>query len=92
MTCPICLDSIEQNFIANNELICNHKFHKLCIQKWLKINKICPICRVSSIEKYTELGRYCDKKYLERDKKKYNKKSPYCNFNGTYYTLYLLNN
>ena len=27
------------------ELMCYHKFHKKCIEKWFKISKTCPLCR-----------------------------------------------
>ncbi len=43
-SCSICL----QNFNDNETLKllnCNHKFHKNCIDEWIKINKNCPICR-----------------------------------------------
>ena len=43
--CTICL----QNFMDGENLItlpqCEHFFHKDCIEKWLKGNLICPICR-----------------------------------------------
>ena len=44
-SCTICL----QNFINGENLItlpqCQHVFHEDCINKWLKGNIICPICR-----------------------------------------------
>ena len=44
-SCTICL----QKFINGETLItlpqCQHSFHENCIQKWLKGNLICPICR-----------------------------------------------
>ena len=42
--CPICFDSInndEEKYLTP----CNHKFHKKCIEDWIKINNTCPICR-----------------------------------------------
>jgi hypothetical protein len=40
--CTICLDKINEN---NVKLICNHNFHKKCLDKWLSINNSCPLCR-----------------------------------------------
>ena len=41
--CSICLEDIHKN--EEKILMCNHKFHKKCINKWTKINNICPLCR-----------------------------------------------
>ena len=41
--CSICLEDIHKN--EEKVLMCNHKFHKKCINKWTKINNICPLCR-----------------------------------------------
>ena len=41
--CPICYQIYDNN--SNITTICNHSFHKVCIDEWLdKINN-CPICR-----------------------------------------------
>ncbi len=42
--CCICLDNlyIKGNSIA--VLDCNHEFHKKCLEKWLEIKQICPLC------------------------------------------------
>lgn len=41
--CPICLDTQEsQNFTF---LICSHRFHALCIGKWIAIKQRCPLCK-----------------------------------------------
>ena len=45
-TCPICLD----NYIKNDELyklMCNHYYHKKCIDNWLSNNPSCPLCRIN---------------------------------------------
>jgi hypothetical protein len=43
--CAICLSDFE----AGEELMtlpCLHQFHKECVTSWLKLNKVCPVCRV----------------------------------------------
>ncbi len=48
ITCSICIDDID---ITDNENIkilnCSNKhiFHIVCINNWLKVNNICPLCR-----------------------------------------------
>ena len=37
-----CLDTKQEQGV---KLSCNHTFHKDCIEKWININPICPICR-----------------------------------------------
>jgi len=44
--CSICLEDYSIGDILN-ELICNHFYHKNCINKWIKSNNNCPICRSS---------------------------------------------
>ncbi|KAF7635733.1 RING-type domain-containing protein, partial [Meloidogyne graminicola] len=43
--CSICLDEFKLNERAQQLIQCNHIFHKKCIQKWLKKNSTCPLCR-----------------------------------------------
>ncbi|XP_019868444.1 uncharacterized protein LOC109597238 [Aethina tumida] len=45
--CTICLDDYSAKTCYT--LPCMHKFHKKCIQKWLKNNSCCPICRVHTV-------------------------------------------
>ena len=40
--CSICTFEIKDKAI---QLKCKHLFHKECVVEWLKINKICPVCR-----------------------------------------------
>jgi len=42
--CSICLDDEAEN-IEWVKLICNHKYHKICITKWFETNSNCPLCR-----------------------------------------------
>ncbi|CAN6327992.1 unnamed protein product [Urochloa humidicola] len=42
--CAICLEDLE----ARNKfrrMPCHHSFHQLCIFKWLRINRLCPVCQ-----------------------------------------------
>jgi len=50
--CTICLKQIKTNkskTILKNKYIttcqCNYYYHWKCISKWIKIKKICPICK-----------------------------------------------
>lgn len=43
-TCCICLTQYE-NKERLRLLDCDHHFHQECCDKWLKINKTCPLCR-----------------------------------------------
>ena len=56
MECPICL---EDNNTKQKQLpICKHIFHESCLNEWLNINPICPLCRTNTIQKFI-----CKKKY-----------------------------
>ncbi|CAN0854972.1 E3 ubiquitin protein ligase RIE1 [Linum grandiflorum] len=47
--CCICLMQMESDL---EMLPCQHKFHKVCIERWLmrKRRKTCPLCRFSMVE------------------------------------------
>ena len=45
-SCAICLSNFERGENVRT-LPCFHSFHRLCIDKWLLKNRICPVCRVS---------------------------------------------
>tara|TARA_B100000963_G_C22582099_1_gene651320 strand:+ start:627 stop:1067 length:441 start_codon:yes stop_codon:yes gene_type:complete len=47
-SCPICLEKFKDNEFKR-ELKCNHVFHKKCIDKWIKHQNTCPICRKKCI-------------------------------------------
>ncbi|CAG9325237.1 unnamed protein product [Blepharisma stoltei] len=42
--CAICLDEFLENSLVR-KLYCNHIFHDHCIKRWLKMSKICYICK-----------------------------------------------
>ncbi|CAL0323125.1 unnamed protein product [Lupinus luteus] len=48
--CCICLAKYENNDELR-ELSCSHLFHKECVDKWLKINASCPLCKSEVGEK-----------------------------------------
>ena len=43
--CLICMDNYKVGEFVRNLSNCNHCYHKKCIDKWLKKNGSCPICR-----------------------------------------------
>ncbi|KAK7595088.1 hypothetical protein V9T40_001521 [Parthenolecanium corni] len=43
-TCVVCMCDFEDQQILR-DLPCSHMFHAKCVDKWLKTNRTCPICR-----------------------------------------------
>lgn len=58
-TCPICLDEMAVGTTVC-KLSCNHCFHPCCAQKWLGINKSCPICKLNITERRESPGKTTD--------------------------------
>lgn len=44
--CSICLEDVQSGALMR-VLPCTHKFHKTCIDSWLKQRATCPICQKS---------------------------------------------
>lgn len=44
-TCSICLEELETGPVCR--LSCTHRFHKICMQRWLEMgpNPTCPLCK-----------------------------------------------
>ena len=42
--CTICLVQMEPNDLVK-ELMCSHCFHKDCLDTWLNVSTVCPMCR-----------------------------------------------
>ena len=40
----ICIDDFEEG-VEVKTILCFHKFHSECINKWLKENSTCPVCK-----------------------------------------------
>jgi hypothetical protein len=45
--CPICLENILSALYVRKINKCRHEYCGPCIEKWLKENKTCPICKVN---------------------------------------------
>ncbi|KAK4343460.1 hypothetical protein RND71_036554 [Anisodus tanguticus] len=52
--CCICLAKYEDNNELR-ELPCSHFFHTQCVDKWLKINASCPLCKSEIAVKNTDV-------------------------------------
>ena len=44
--CPICLDHFGSGDMLRL-MPCKHKYHKGCLDRWLKIKATCPICNLN---------------------------------------------
>lgn len=42
--CVVCMCDFESRQLLR-VLPCSHEFHTKCVDKWLKANRTCPICR-----------------------------------------------
>lgn len=44
VTCSICME----DFKMGDEILittCDHRFHRFCLRRWLRLKKTCPYCR-----------------------------------------------
>ena len=53
--CCICLSAYEDGSELR-ELPCRHHFHCGCIDKWLYINAICPLCKFNILKSQNQSG------------------------------------
>ncbi|OLS18463.1 MAG: hypothetical protein HeimC3_49330 [Candidatus Heimdallarchaeota archaeon LC_3] len=45
--CSICKLPIQNNNMISNCKECSHSFHQNHYDQWIRLNKVCPVCRVS---------------------------------------------
>lgn len=53
--CCICLSSYEEG-VELRELPCGHHFHCTCVDRWLRMNSTCPLCKYN-VSKDNNAGR-----------------------------------
>ncbi|KAK6142846.1 hypothetical protein DH2020_023194 [Rehmannia glutinosa] len=53
--CCICLSAYDDG-AELRELPCGHHFHSACIDKWLYINAICPLCKFNILKNGNQSG------------------------------------
>lgn len=56
--CVVCLLDFESRQLLR-VLRCSHEFHAKCIDKWLKTNRTCPVCRADAA--HTEASSSAEK-------------------------------
>ena len=45
--CAICFDDLGTENLVKCSQMCQKKYHKICIEKWLERSKTCPMCRAN---------------------------------------------
>uniref|UniRef100_A0A2C9VT30 RING-type E3 ubiquitin transferase n=1 Tax=Manihot esculenta TaxID=3983 RepID=A0A2C9VT30_MANES len=55
INCCICLSAYEDG-TELRDLPCHHHFHRACIDKWLYINAICPLCKFNILRATNQIG------------------------------------
>lgn len=63
--CCICLAKFTDNDELR-ELPCTHFFHKECVDKWLKINGLCPLCKFDVGTTGSSSNSNSDRRHSER--------------------------
>lgn len=46
LDCAVCLSEFEDESILMLLTVCDHVFHKECVDLWLESHKTCPVCRI----------------------------------------------
>lgn len=49
-SCVVCMSDFENRQLIR-ALPCNHEFHAKCVDRWLKTNRTCPLCRADVTER-----------------------------------------
>jgi len=52
--CVVCMCDFECRQVVR-VLPCAHEFHSKCVDKWLKSNRTCPICRGDAADYFQEM-------------------------------------
>ncbi|XP_068640958.1 putative RING-H2 finger protein ATL61 [Aristolochia californica] len=50
MECAICLEEVEEKAECRTLPVCEHCFHKQCVDSWLVKKATCPLCRRRLLE------------------------------------------
>ena len=58
MSCPICLEDFKDKE-ATIKLLCNHRFHRVCIDRWKLYSITCPYCRTEMEYSYKVKTDFC---------------------------------
>jgi len=53
--CVVCMSDFETRQMVR-VLPCSHEFHAKCVDKWLKTNRTCPICRGDASNYFQEIS------------------------------------
>lgn len=54
--CAVCLGKFEMGDKCRLLPICKHSFHANCVDQWLLLTPICPICRTSTLQSLESCG------------------------------------
>ena len=47
--CTICQNACEPGSVIQTLRQCRHRYHPVCIQRWLVLHNSCPVCRTSLV-------------------------------------------
>lgn len=55
LTCPVCLEKMDEAVESTLTILCNHTFHCSCLDKWS--DSTCPVCRYHQIPERVQDNR-----------------------------------